>query len=1055
MVHILRKQKKLTWVAALVCVSSLCVTTLCFGAKDDPPTTGELMKIALAHVQAERYDEAVVAMYDFLAATEESQMPRVLVIAQDMRYKLILILIKLNRLEEAAVTLEEYIAQPINENPRQSRKMLSTCFFKLENYEKCIPAVLDALDYNENPVVAARKSATGGSGEDVKFEDEEPEVDFTDEEVGELTLRLAESYFKTGKWAEAIPPFEYVSKETKDDQRKGYCIMQIVNALIENKDFDRITGWIPQLYRTTARYDIRVNLALMNAAQALADEQKYDSALPLYRMILPRGELLEFQENKLRKMRINAGLPPDLGAEMSAEEMALFGPSTSEPDEPSQDQPKEITDLEVLIEALKNLPPYENDIAYRMADLYKMVDRPWEGICFFDKVFAAVPESEIGERSVYEIVETLTEALDDPAEAERRGFEYMSKYPAGITSRQIAYMITGYRQQHQQMEELKALKPYLDGLTRSNETTIVRYDVELYFMQAVADLMLLQYEGAEVGFGYVLENFPDSHQEAVCLYWYAMTKLFQQKYEEALVQFEIYIKRFSTGNYIDESYFQSGVCLFGMEKYEEAEERFSLMIEAYPDSSVYAEACSMRGDIFGSRGGSDLDRALVDYERAFSSATKASQATYAVFQMVALYEADNKRHDEIIQVIEVYLDTWEGEADIAKSLYWIGKTKIQQDKLDEAIETYLEAIVTYGGDLRQDGVDMMISELVRISAIYLNDDRKAELASKLQESLEATDDLTLQLRLRVTLAKMNNTETELGLELIKELENLDNASPPVLACICEASFASEDYSRSAEILRIFSGKFEDSDFMRAAYKLRGYGQYDEKDYEGALHTIEEAQENYGTDRDVAWAQLMKAQVLMDQGELEKARITNMDLLTVPSWRGAPVAQATYQLGQIAEKEGDPLKAHAFYQRVYVQYKGHAKGYWAAEAYLAAARCLKNLGLEEDMKNTYKALLFDTRVNELPQAEVARTALGEAEANEIMTFIETGGASNIAVNVEVTSNNLFSAKNPVSTDEKGPAEDPEVPEETVAPKETVVPEETEVPEETVVPEEDAS
>ena len=53
------------------------------------------------------------------------------------------------------------------------------------------------------------------------------------------------------------------------------------------------------------------------------------------------------------------------------------------------------------------------------------------------------------------------------------------------------------------------------------------------------------------------------------------------------------------------------------------------------------------------------------------------------------------------------------------------------------------------------------------------------------------------------MAKLENTEIELGKQLISELENLDSASPPVLACICDASFEMEDYTRAAELLRIF------------------------------------------------------------------------------------------------------------------------------------------------------------------------------------------------------------------------------------------------------------
>ena len=98
------------------------------------------------------------------------------------------------------------------------------------------------------------------------------------------------------RWDGAVNAFEFVLEHTVNDQRKGYATMQLVNALIELRDFERITAWIPQLYRTDARYDIRVNLALLNAAAALYQAEEYASALPLYRMIIPKDELLIFKK---------------------------------------------------------------------------------------------------------------------------------------------------------------------------------------------------------------------------------------------------------------------------------------------------------------------------------------------------------------------------------------------------------------------------------------------------------------------------------------------------------------------------------------------------------------------------------------------------------------------------------------------------------------------------------------------------------------------------------------------------------------------------------------
>ncbi len=975
-------------------------------AQDDGPTPGQVLKEAMMSLEAKNWDDAIDSMYMYVGMVEASKAPRVVAIAQDTRYKLATLLIQQDRLDEAGAVLQDYIDLPLANHPRQALKMLTTCYFETEAYEECASAVTNALYYNENPVIVVKQVVRGDDDEeeevDYSNQEIEPEEEYSLTELTTLNMTLAESYFNLGRWEDCVAPFSFVIENTPNEQRKGYAIMQVINALIKEPAFDRITEWIPQLYRTSARFDIRVNLALMNAAAALVDAEEYDSALPLYRMILPRDQLIAYQEQKIRDTREAFGLPPEEGAAMTADELLLFGGDESDAasDETGgvadEEKPKELLELEQLLEALNNLPPYELDIKYRMADLYKTVERYWEALRFFDAVYEADPIEELGERCVYDMVEMLLESLGELEEAETRALGHIGKYKEGVTPRQLAYMLTGYYQANNSMETIKTLRPYIDEFVRTNDVIITKYDVELYFMQAVADLVLQNYEESEKSFKFVLDEFPDSHQEANATYWYAMTQLFLQKYVEAQPYFERYITKFPSEQYIDECAFQVGICMFGQEQYSAASNQFSFVIETYPKSSVYPEACSMRGDILGAEG--LLDEAIVDYERAYAAHIRPNQATYATFQMAEIYEAEDKFED-IIRVVDRYRFDLKGDADIAKALFWIGKSKIQQKLYDEAVDTYVDAIIEYGGDLRQDGVDNMIAELVKISSIYLDGEQQDELSERLDSALEEAEKETLQLRLRVLIAKLSNTEHILGRQLLTELETLDNASPPVLATICDASFEEKDYSRSEELLRIFINKFEDSDYMRAAYKLRGFGQYQDEDYDGALATINDAQALYGTEPDVAWAQLLKARVLLDNGDIDAARDENMSVLTVPTWRGEPVAQATYQLGKVEEAAGNLEKAFAFYQRAYFQYKGHARGYWAVEGYLASAEILKKLGRENDVRNTYRALLFDRYVNDLPQAEVAREYLGASEVNEIVDYMETGGTTNITISVE--------------------------------------------------------
>ncbi|HEY5653257.1 MAG TPA: tetratricopeptide repeat protein [Pontiella sp.] len=1003
--------------------NDLTPTEILQSAKEDYATGKKLT----GEQAIERYENAVAGMLEYIDILKSSKQNRVIARVQDVRFKVAVILISdLNRPEDATKILQDYVDYPLADRPRKALDMLSLSYYKSENYAKCVATVTNALYYNENPVVVAEVST--GRDEDEEDDegiedDEEIDPEYTQDQLNALHMRLAESYFKLKQWKQCIEPFSYVVANTTNPQHQGYAIMQLIEALSNAKEFNRIIEWVPQLYRSDSRYDIRVNLGLMKAANELYKFKMYDSALPLYRMILPRDEILEFQRQRLRDMRVAAGLPPELGGTVSSDEMTLFGGDDTtkaqsveevvDTAELEEQVPDEIQELSNLITVLENAPPYEQLVKFRMAEVYRDVDRFWEGVIFYDDTYIAAPESQLGERSIYNQVEILLSNLDDINEAEKKGFAYLDGCKEGMYPRLVAYSFSRYHQIKNNYKAVKPLKPYLDGFIRTNDTDIVQLDVELYFIQAIADLIDMKYEEAEAGFKYINSEFPQSHQEGACVYWCGMAQLFSQKYTEALASFEDYSTRFASEDLASEAAFRAGLCHVGLGEYDKALNKFSYVIDIYPESDIYADAHNMRGDIYGMKGDDLLDAAIADYKKAnkismtVDSRRSVKQSSYATFKMADIFEAEDK-YDEILQVVTEYKNFWDAEADIAKALFWIGKSMIKKQRYDDAVSTYMDAIVTYGSDLQQEGVDLMIDELVTISQRYLNAEKLDVLRSVLQEKVSAAENMTLKLRLQVLAALINKTELELGAELLTSLESFEHASPPVLSVICDASFNAEDYSRSTEIFDLFMKNFEESEYMRAAYKLKSYGQYANKDYEGALETAILAQETYNSmDRDMSWAQLMRGQVLLDQSILdgdEGARQVYLDVLKVSQWRGEPVAEATFKLGQVEEKSGKLLDAFAFYQRVYIQYKGHAGGFWAAEAYLASADVLEKLGPEyaNDRRNTYRAMLFDRYVNSLPQADVARTFLGATEVAEINNYVQGGGSTNITIAVKSES-----------------------------------------------------
>ena len=1034
-------------IRSIVVSGVLCM--LCAGAGAQSVSDEELADISASgllyqasdYLSQENYLGAIPYLKHYLDRMGDNEEDRVVALRQSVRLKLGKVYAYINDQFAAAEYLTQYTQTLPRYKPREAWKLLALACYESEQFEACVHAATNALsnplpkelptqegkvDYNE-----LSKDDMGGfsarqmermqkevdeAGEDtisatISEDTPDPEPDYTVEELVFLNMTLAEAYTKLENWEASIEPYKFVIENAIASDRKGYAIMQLVNSLVALERFDDANDFIVKLYYTDARYDIRVNMALMNAASTMFSQEKYDSSLMLYRMILPRSDLVTYQMEKMNEMRRVAGLPR-VDIEMSTNDMGRvqtmfgdrYGDNMAQADSAFAtvglpDKPPELNALEDSIRTLLSLAPYEEDVIYRTGLLYARSGRPWEAVAALDYIASREPDSGKGQDALVESLMVLVDPLKKYELVDERAMQFLNAHSAGLAPRRVVYALTSSYQKQERWKDIKNLLPLIEGFVPTDDEVVLQYECELYYMQAVADIVLLDYEKAKTGFEYVLNEYPDSHQEENATYWHATCQLFLKNYQDALDEYSAYAAAWTNGSWLASAAFHSGLCLFSLEKYDEAKVRFTEVINTWPDDTVYSDACSMRGDLWAAEDQPEdgsyepLDLALKDYEEAIASARQPRQAAYAVFQMATMFELE-ERYEETLNVVNAYLERYGEEADVAKATFWIGKTKLAQGLTDEAVDAYLETIVEFGGDVLQDGVDMIISELLTLYA-KLSDEEQGKVEAALQAALRETEDVTLGLRLRVLLAEMNGTANELGRQLNVELDDLTQAPPPVLAILCDSAFEVQDYSRAADILNLFQIRYEGSEFMEAALKLRGTELFETQQYDAAMTIVQDAQDLYGQ-IGVPWAQILKGRIFLAQADLESARELFRTTLAVSQWRGVTFAEATYYLGRVEEEAGNFRDAFAWYQRAYFQYKGFAGGYWAAEGYLASARCLKELGLEIDRLNTYRAMLFDKYVNKLPQANVAREVLGAEVVREISTMIVEGVQTNITV-----------------------------------------------------------
>jgi TolA-binding protein len=599
-------------------------------------------------------------------------------------------------------------------------------------------------------------------------------------------------------------------------------------------------------------------------------------------------------------------------------------------------------------------------------------------------------------------------------------FRYLDEGRSGLYARMICTRLAQHYLNEEKYREALALKKYADGWAKASDKDERIQETDLRYMFSFIHFQLGEYDQALVSFDEVIRTGPNSQAAMDSDYWKAMCRLLQQQYDEAYDQFMAYRQKYSRASFASAALFRAGVCRFGVKKFGEAKALFKEFIDSYPQDSLLPEALTMYGDLLGADG--MIDEALANYDRALRIVEKnynnttnpllkkrmVAPATYAVLQAANALQADAEVHAEqneapmaeikyrrIIEWMERYNKIFGENADWAQGVFWIGKAQMELGEVDQAVNAYLNAVVHYGADPAQKGVASILFDLAGMIKKRLPKDRFEPTLLVIEQERASAKSATLQIRLDVLLAELNGTADELGRSLLARETKLDDIPPYGLALMCSELLEKKDYSRAKEFYDHFAAQHENSPFRVTAYQLRAEELYGQTQTDEAYELATGALGMYGATSDTGWAQLMKGNVELIRGEYKTAVKTFNMIFNVRAWRGPITAEAMFRMADAWEQQKNYEKAFAFFQRTYLLYKAYDGGRWAAEGYLRSAQCLKKMGRESAARNTYRAMLLDEYVRDLPQAQAAKDVLGPAEVLELLAgstnTMETVGA----------------------------------------------------------------
>ena len=122
----------------------------------------------------------------------------------------------------------------------------------------------------------------------------------------------------------------------------------------------------------------------------------------------------------------------------------------------------------------------------------------------------------------------LVDPLEEYTQVEARGKAFLARYDAGVAPSSCLCNDFAYQKQNF-WNEIKNLIPIIERFEESENGSIRRYECELYYMQAIADMVLINYFEARAGFQRVLIDYTGSHQQENAHYWHAMAQVYFSK----------------------------------------------------------------------------------------------------------------------------------------------------------------------------------------------------------------------------------------------------------------------------------------------------------------------------------------------------------------------------------------------------------------------------------------------------------------------------------------------------------------------------------------------
>jgi TolA-binding protein len=877
---------------------------------------------------------------------------------------------------------------------------IGSAYFNIPDYKKVIAAFKTYLAKFPNGPHAGEVAYAVGQAHLLAKNYPEAVTQFAAVEKDARYRELALFYGATaskegGKIDQAIGTLEKLAGgelKTPWSTRGG---MMLVQLYAQKGQSAKTIALIKKLHERIALVDdiVELNSMTIELGDDLFKKGTYADALECYRAAYPREQIIKLQSERIaamqRKVAENlaaARIDPSQFGQLAAFNAQLNS---------------DITRTQKLLEEFQKLATITPAIYIRMARCFYETDQKWESVVVYQEIvdrFQQVPERE---PALFGLIASLAE-INQPKKAEEACEQYLGEFKTGPNFDTVGYMLGVVALQ---ANDPRAAETYFSRMLETQPKSPFREQMSYLFGNA--KFMAGKYDEATSQYKKYLGEFPKGQNIEDVNYRLALTALFAGQYQEAMNQLGDYLKKYPKGQYVSDAKYRLAVCKYAASLYDEVIKDCKDWEGEFPKNQQLGEVLALLADAYGA---SDRENdAIPVYIRSYKIATTAEVMNYSLFAANKLLQKRGQ-WDKVADLFNEFIQEKPDDPTVISAIYWVGKAKAREGKVDEAKQITADTIKKYIGDPKREAVEMLLTQLAQLCVKKKKPLEREPAAAEVAATPAAADataapvpaatpapapdldpgveldqllassekDSSAPARARIIFAKAElarlrrqPADEEKNIAKIAEFKP-EELSPFLLGRAGDYLAGKQKPAQAAAFYQYLMDEYPKSDNLDFAYNGLGEIALQKKDYNNALRYFSD-----GTDK-IAGAQKMKeltvgkGKTLMAMDRLDEAKKIFEQIASVREWRGESTAFSVFTLGEIEAKREHWAEANAYFQRVYVGYQKFLP--WVAKAYIRSAESFEKLGKTQEAVNTYRELLRNEKLASFAEAQEARKRL---------------------------------------------------------------------------------